>query len=242
MQLAFLSDIHANLAAFEAVLDDIESRQVQEIFCLGDAVGYGPDPEEVVRLLIARSIPCLMGNHEFALISPHYQTTLNFVARDSLILTESLLSLDSLKFLANLPLYAVWHGIRAVHGCPPDSPTRYLFAPRSGRLASLFASFPEQICLFGHTHILFHYSMTADQTTSHQRLTTDQLLLAPELRHLINIGSVGQPRDGSPLAKYILFDPETKSIEIRRLPYDVERTIRGLRAKGFPESNARRLL
>lgn len=241
MRLAFFSDIHANLAALEAVLADLATEKTDSAFCLGDAIGYGPDPEEVVQLLRARGIPCLMGNHEYALVSSSYRRTLNPVARQSLDLTAALLSPSSLAFLSSLEPFAIWRGIRAVHGCPPDSVTKYLFSPQDKQLASLFDTFPEDICLFGHTHILHVYSLEGGGATDRFVPGGESLALARQRRYLINIGSVGQPRDGTPEAKYIIFDTDRHAIEIRRLAYDVERTIRGIRQKGFPESNARRL-
>lgn len=241
MRLAVLSDIHANLQAFQAVLADIEKRQVAEIYSLGDNIGYGPQPEEVTDLLQQRAIASTMGNHEYALLSPNYYKSLNPSARKSIDITRELVSGRTMSDIASLPPLLTVHGCRFVHGCPPDSVVRYLFAPSDERLRRLLALFPEPLCLFGHTHNLAIYAMDSDGAIEKRRIGQEKLMLGENRRAIVNIGSVGQPRDGDFSAKYLLYDTEENSIEIRYVPYDSRETKARILALGFPEFNARRL-
>ena len=124
MRLAILSDIHGNYRAFEAVLEDIEQQQIDGIISLGDNIGYGPEPEKVVLELIRRDVGSVMGNHELALISPSYYARLNFLAQESLDISRSLLSEESLAWLAALQPVIIRSNARFCHGCPrPQSPS-----------------------------------------------------------------------------------------------------------------------
>lgn len=241
MRLAFISDIHANLQAFQAVLTDIEKRRAAETYSLGDNIGYGPQPEEVTRLLRTRNILSILGNHEYALLSPNYYKSLNPSARKSISITRELVSGDTLDFIASLPPYRIVHGCRCVHGCPPSSAIRYLYSPSDERLRRLLHFFPETLCFFGHTHILALYAMDSDGTTENRRLKQEKLVFGEKRRAIINIGSVGQPRDGDYNAKYLLYDSEEHSAEIRYVPYDATETKERILALGFPEFNATRL-
>ena len=241
MRLAFLSDIHANLQAFQAVLADIEGQKAAEIYSLGDNVGYGPQPEEVIALLRQRNIASIMGNHEFALLSATYYTSLNPSAQKSISITRQLLSSETLDFIATLPPFRTVQGCLCVHGCPPDSIVRYLYAPSDERLRRLLSLFTEPLCFFGHTHNLAIYAMDSDGSSEKRRLQQEKLVFDRKRRAIINIGSVGQPRDGDYNAKYLIYDTDENSVEIRYVPYDPSETKERILALGFPEFNARRL-
>ena len=241
MRVAVLSDIHGNWRALEAVLADLDGIGVSEILSLGDTVGYGPEPAEVVRALRARRVVSVMGNHELALVSRSYLARLHGTAHDSLLLTRDLLDPDALRWLASLPAWLVHRGARLVHGCPPQSMTVYLFSPSANRLQRLFAAYPEGRCFAGHTHSLELFT-ERDGAVSRERLAAGPLRLDPQSRALILCGSVGQPRDHlGRQAKYLLWDPAADTIEVRCLDYDVQTTIRLLHERGFPAVNARRL-
>ena len=241
MRLALLSDIHANLQAVEAVLADVRHQKVSEIVSLGDIIGYGPQPEEVATLLLSEKIPSVMGNHEFALISRRYYKSLNPTARTSIDITRQLMSEKTLRHVATLPPFQTIEGCRCVHGCPPNSITRYLFNPSDERLHRLLSLFPERICFFGHTHNLAIYAIDGDGEIEKRRLVEERFVVREGQRCIINIGSVGQPRDGNNNAKYAIYDTSDASVEIRFVPYDVEETKKRILARGLPEFNARRL-
>ena len=241
MRLAVLSDIHGNWRALQAVLADLDRTGVREILSLGDTIGYGPEPEEVVQALRARDAVSVMGNHELALVSRSYRARMHGTARDSLDRTRGLLGAESLAWLQDLPDCLVRHGARLVHGCPPRSMTVYLFSPTANRLQRVFAAYPEGLCFAGHTHTLELFG-EAGGAVSQRRLGLGPLALAGAGRSLLLCGSVGQPRDHlDRRAKYLLWEPATGTIEVRALDYDVQATVRLLHERGFPAVNARRL-
>jgi len=241
MRVAVISDIHANLEALREVLADIEQVGVDAVYCLGDIVGYGPDPEAVVQLLRKRRIPAVMGNHELALSSESYFSRLNENTKKSLVITKSLLAEESRHYLNTLRETMSVYGARLVHGCPPASATVYLFDPSDRMLQKLFDAFPERICFVGHTHYLALFGFDGSEVSG-DALTEGILQLDPDNRYIINVGSVGQPRDRqNNNAKYIVWDTEQQTIEVRFVPYKVSITADKILKRGFPKYNATRL-
>jgi diadenosine tetraphosphatase ApaH/serine/threonine PP2A family protein phosphatase len=242
MRLAILSDIHGNYRALQAVLEDIEQQQIDGIICLGDNIGYGPEPEKVVLELIRRDVGSVMGNHELALISPSYYGRLNFLAQESLDISRSLLSEESLAWLAALQPVIIRSNARFCHGCPPSSITKYLYAPSDVRLTRIFQGYPEMICFAGHTHMLNLFEQLSSGEIIKTRIDFGSLRLDPKNRYLFIVGSVGQPRDSlNDKAKYAVWDSSANDCKIRQLPYDVDTTIKLLKQHNFPPHNARRL-
>ena len=242
MRIAVIADIHGNYQALEAVLRDIDSRQIATIFSLGDNIGYGPEPHKVVHTLIDRNITSVLGNHELALFDKNYLKRLNFVTRDSLALTRNMLSPQHLEWLRKLSHSVVFHGARMVHGCPPDSITTYLFHPSEKRLETIFGSFQEQLCFAGHTHSLDCFTRKETGETSRTMLERTTIGLDSSTRYIIIPGSVGQPRDQlSDKAKYGIWDTAGSNFSIMEIAYDVDTTIKKLTESGFPLSNAIRL-
>jgi predicted phosphodiesterase len=242
MRLAIVADIHGNYRALQAVLADIALMKADRIVSLGDNIGYGPEPEEVVRALLYHRVVSVMGNHELALVSRSYRNRLHAAASESLNLTRSLLSADSLAWLEGLPVCLTCGDTRFVHGCPPQSVTVYLNAPTDNRLRRLFASYSERFCFAGHTHD-FGFFQLAEGTINSRLITVVPIPLDPGSRYLLLPGSVGQPRDTLNWhAKYMLWDQEGQTIEMRSLIYEVQATIRLLGERRFPASNAKRLL
>ncbi len=242
MLLAILSDIHGNYQALEAVLADIDCHAVDHIYTLGDNIGYGPQPEEVVLALMARGAKSVLGNHELALKSENYLKRLNFVVQHSLELTKNLMGSETISFSSALPSFRVEHDCRFVHGCPPESVTMYLQNPSPTRLERTFATYPEQYCFYGHTHAFGRY-VSDGKTFWTEKADIGKVHLHDGWRHINNVGSVGQPRDGkNNKAKYGLWNTVTNSLEIRALEYDVAQTVALLNELGFHGTNASRLL
>lgn len=241
MRLAIIADIHGNYRALQAVLADITLQGAERIFSLGDNIGYGPEPEEVVRALRDHRVVSVMGNHELGLVSRSYYNRLHATARESLAITRSLLSQSSLAWLEVLPPFHLCCGARFVHGCPPQSVTVYLHAPSENRLRRLFASYPESFCFAGHTHDLGFYQQDGAAISSRE-WRVERKSLVSRARYLLLPGSVGQPRDALNWhAKYMLWDQEAETVEVRAQAYDVQATIRLLGERGFPVTNAKRL-
>jgi len=242
MRLVIISDIHGNYQALLAVLADMDRIGVDAVVSLGDNIGYGPEPEEVVQALMERGVPSVIGNHELALNSGSYYRRLNPTASISLEISRELMSQESLAYCQSLPVYLVLHGARFVHGCPPESVTAYLWNPSDTRMTRIFASFAEQLCFFGHTHDLACY-VAQGQRCQVEEPAVKTSLLDPDCRYVINPGSVGQPRDNfNNQAKYGIWDLDEHTFAQRAVPYDVEKTVSLLKERNFPRSNADRLL
>lgn len=240
MRIAIISDVHANLEAFQSVLTDIETVGVDKIFCLGDTIGYGPDPEASVTLLRERAIPSVIGNHEKAVIDFRFLRGFNPVARESLQKTIKMLSEDTLRFLGGLDTSIVAHGCRFVHGFPLDSPMTYLFQVSEAKLHRTFAKMPERCCFVGHTHLLECVEWDGDIAVTSE-LTRRTYRLNPDRGYIINVGSVGQPRDGDNNAKYSILDTDENCLEVRFVPYDIAAVAEKIIARGLPKSHALRL-
>ncbi|MEE4167076.1 MAG: metallophosphoesterase family protein [Desulfocapsaceae bacterium] len=242
MRFAILSDIHGNYRALEAVLEDLDQQQIDTVITLGDNIGYGPEPEQVVRELIKRNIASVMGNHELALVAPSYYSRLNFLAKESLDISRSLLSASSLSWLADLEPVIIRSDARFCHGCPPASITKYLYSPSSTRLTRIFQSYPEAFCFAGHTHMLNYFEQCFNGNVIARKLELKPVQLDPLSRYLIVAGSVGQPRDTlSDKAKYGIWDSSVALFQVRQVAYDVEMTIKLLKKHHFPPHNANRL-
>ena len=240
MRLAIISDIHGNLDAFKQVLADIDRSDIDEIVSLGDNIGYGPEPDQVIQKVQARGIPSVLGNHELAMKDPKYLDWFNPAARESLLKTFTLLSDRSKSYIAHQDLCLSSHGYRFVHGFPPDSALTYMFQVSDSRKKSVLAQMKETICFVGHTHMLEMVSYDGKYLNS-EPLRPGITGLNPEKKYILNIGSVGQPRDGDNRAKYAILDSSQHLIELRSIPYDIAALDAKIRAAGLPETHALRL-
>jgi predicted phosphodiesterase len=240
MLAAIISDIHANLEAFHAVIDDMERKKPDTVICLGDSIGYGPDPEEVVKLVRQKGYLSVLGNHEAALAEKKMRNSFNFQAKENSIETEQLLSDESLDFCRNLPKYLIVKDALFVHGFPPDSVLGYVTRKSDKQLISFLKDTSRALFFVGHTHDLLAVSW--DGTHLKRGPILDQnYTLQPGFKYIINSGSVGQPRDGDNRAKYILWHTESHAIETVQTPYDFKTTSRKIKERGFPEAYGLRL-
>lgn len=240
MKTAIISDIHGNLEAWSQVLKDIDRARVDSVICLGDSVGYGPDPEEVVRILRERRIPYLMGNHELGLVDPGTRGWFNPPTRVSLRITRKLLSPDSLAYMRGLKPVWLERGARLVHGFPPDSISTYLYEVPDEEILRVMDSLPERLFFIGHTHDL-HLIAVEGGILSRGPFQRGISRLRTGVKYLINVGSVGQPRDGNTQAKYVIWDDQEDTVRLRYISYDIARTAKKILELKFPEYNARRL-
>ncbi len=240
MRLAAISDIHGNLDALIRVIADIEASGVNRIVCLGDMIGYGPEPEAVVETIRERRIPSLMGNHELAVLDPESLNGFNPLARQSLEKTIPLLSPETIRYIRRLAYFRIFRTCRFVHGFPPDSPRTYLFTVSDGRLKTAFEALAEDLCFLGHTHVPAVVGFDG-RSIYRKRLRPGITQLHPDRKYMINVGSVGQPRDGDRHAKYVIWDSDTHHLELRCVSYDIASVAGKIMAMGLPEAHARRL-
>ena len=241
MRIAIFSDVHGNMEALEKVLADLDRTHPDCVYSLGDNIGYGAEPERVLQRLRALNIPSVLGNHELAVKDSEFLSWFNPAARKSLTTTIGMLGAESLDFISGLPSHRVTHDIRLVHGFPPDSPTTYLFQVPAKTKKRTLIDLPERICFLGHTHVL---EIIANSGTDLVEIEFRYgvISLDPALKYFINVGSVGQPRDGDIRAKYVIWDSTENTLDIRCVPYDAHTAANKIRAAGLPEQHARRLL
>jgi predicted phosphodiesterase len=241
MRIAVLTDIHGNLEALQAVFKDLDRLSIHTILCLGDLIGYGPDPDAVVLAVRDRGIRSVIGNHELATIDPSHLKWFNPPARDSLRKTAGLLSDASMAFIASLKPSLTAHNCRFVHGFPLDSVSTYAFAVTNNRICKTFMEMPEKVCFIGHTHLLEiidYDGRDITRGTFFEGITQ----LSPARQYIINIGSVGQPRDNNHDAKYVIYDTDEMTLELRHVSYDILAVVQKIKAAGLPEVHANRLL
>jgi diadenosine tetraphosphatase ApaH/serine/threonine PP2A family protein phosphatase len=238
---AIISDVHANLEALTAVLEDIDEHACEDIYFLGDLVGYGPDPEMCVDLVQKRCGLALKGNHDFALVHGPYG--FNYIAAEAIDCTRSTMlppcyAMDRRKkerwdFIDRLQLFHVEDDVMYVHGSPLDPLSDYVFGTQvrpmwnEEKLERIFAMIG-RLMFCGHTH---HPCIISDDLRC--RVPADvehRTALEPGRKAIVNVGSVGQPRDHDNRACYVLFDRENQTIEWRRVAYDFETTARKIEA------------
>jgi diadenosine tetraphosphatase ApaH/serine/threonine PP2A family protein phosphatase len=238
MRILVLSDIHANLTALETVINDADT--LDAVWCLGDLVGYGPYPNECIRLV--SSLPnliCLLGNHDAAALGRIDLETFNFEARSSIQWTHSNLTPESLDFLRNLPERKVLQEVTLVHGSPRNPVWEYIMEKNSAM--ENFDYFTTRLCFVGHTHFPTTFVLRDFGATVERKIfRNDEIEIITE-RMIINPGSVGQPRDHDPRASYGIFSSEDSSWEQRRVAYDVKHIQSAIDSIGLPGRNSLRL-
>ena len=240
MLIAILSDIHGNLEALTQVLEDARAQKAEEFFCLGDIVGYGPDPDACLDMVRENQMFCVKGNHELALDRPEYQVWFNRQARQGIKKTAGMISSDNIDYLKSLPNSLIRHGCGLVHGMPPDSVVDYFFQYSDYHIYQTLLSMPCDLFFVGHTHLLGAVSLSGE-TLERMGLGKTPVHLDQGKRWIINVGSVGQPRDDDPHARYVLFDLGTRELRIRFVTYDIRATKAKIRLSGLSEFNAERL-
>jgi len=222
MRYAVIADVHANLAAFAAVLKDIEQRGgVEEVWCLGDIVGYGPDPHECIALLRQQRHVCVAGNHDWGAIGKIDIADFNPDAAAACRWTAQQLSPEDIRYLENLPLTLKRDDFTLVHGSPRDPIWEYLVSTSIAR--ANFNLLQSPYCLVGHSHVPLVFK-EEDDTCSFSKLAVNIGLALGQNRLIVNPGGVGQPRDGDPRASYAIYNKETRQIRLYRISYDIEAT------------------
>jgi diadenosine tetraphosphatase ApaH/serine/threonine PP2A family protein phosphatase len=239
MRILVISDIHANYTALETVLNDAGT--VDETWCLGDMVGYGPDPNATVELI--REIPnltCILGNHDMAAVGRIPLEAFNGDARRTLEYHERVLTADNMDFLRSLPsTLQVLGEVSIVHGSPRDSVWEYILNTLSARLN--FDHFGTPWCFVGHSHLqcMFQLDLNTDRVGLVPIRGGDFIKLRP--RSILNPGSVGQPRDRDPRAAYAIFNTDGPIWEPRRVDYNITEVQQRIREAGLPEKHAIRI-
>ena len=234
---AVLGDIHSNLDALNVVLEDCRSQGVTDFLCTGDVVGYNACPHECMDIIRELGCPVVVGNHDFYVASQQNLDDFNPAAAAVVEWTRRQLSEDELSWLRVLPFTRTQMGITLVHSTM-DNPENFGYVFDNLQAEANFLNQKTPVCFHGHTHCPMIYEKSMNGVF---RIDAQDFTLPMGRKYFINVGSVGQPRDGDPRATYVIFDPKERTVRYRRLAYDIEAAQERIRLAGLPERLAVRL-
>lgn len=233
MRYAIISDVHGNLEAFNVVLFELEKESPDQILFLGDIVGYGPDPNECIKKTEEVVNMALVGNHDQAAIGLTDVSYFNPYAREAIEWTVGELTEEGIMYLTHLPLTGeiTVDNIFLVHSTPMrPQDWNYIFTIEDA--IENFRYFSQSLCFIGHSHVPVIIEMNGEGTPS---ILKDEVMIKDGYRYIINVGSVGQPRDGNPDAAYAIYDTEESIVRIKRISYNYRKTQEKMRKAGLPE-------
>ena len=234
MKIAIVSDIHGNLEALSRVLEYIRENDIEEIYCLGDVVGYGPNPNECVELVRENCKAVLMGNHDYAAIGLANIEYFNEYAKISTYWTQDILLDENLEYLKSLPFTYTHDKFLLVHASPKN-PSNWDYVLSVNDAKQQLKEFESNLCFIGHSHVPVIFSNSDYYRKKNFLFTEDQ-------KYLVNVGSTGQPRDGDPRTCFVVYDDEQNSVEYVRLDYDIQKSYNKIINAGLPVFLAERLL
>lgn len=240
MRYGILSDIHGNLPALETVLAEMREENVAKYICAGDVVGYNPWPNECCELIRELECVTVMGNHDEAAVIPGNEEYFNQSARKAVLWTRERLTPENREWLRSLSPTQTVGGAIVAHGSLHD-PYAYVSTPMEAM--PTFVMMRTRICFIGHTHVAEWYELPEGAYRPIQHLATggDEFGLEDDVEYAINQGSVGQPRDGDTRASFAIWDDEQRSVQIRRLVYDIERVKERIAEEDLPYALGARL-
>jgi len=238
MSILVISDIHANLAALQAVLQ--EAGKVDAVWCLGDLIGYGPNPNECIELIREQpELVCLLGNHDAACIGELNVATFNREARMAVEWTQSVLTKENNQFLRERPKIVVIDRVTLAHGSPREPVYEYILDIRSA--AENFDFFETDFCFIGHSHLPLLFTKKSDEAKVSLTFPQQNQIIQLKPRSIVNPGSVGQPRDRDRRAAFAIFDPADTTWVHRRAEYDIQATQEDMRTANLPNRHIERL-
>lgn len=241
MRYAVLSDVHANLPALEAVLARLEAAKPDGLLCLGDCVGYGAQPNECVELLVEHQAVTVRGNHDVAAVESGKEEWFTEGARRCILWTREQLQPRVRDYLSGLPDSLEIDGAQLCHGAPFD-PDYYILTAADAGLA--LAASDRHLVFVGHTHCAEWYTARAgaSRPVVSPVPSGGTLVMEPGKRYVVNPGAVGQPRDGNSMAAYAVWDTESATIELHRVPYNVRAAQEEIIRAGLPAMVSARLI
>ena len=236
MRYAVIADIHGNLEALQAVLADIKEQKCTHVVCLGDVVGYGANPKECLDIIRGMNIPVVKGNHDEYIGVDVNPDGFNDAAAEAVTWSRAQLTEDDRKWLRELKYFRLVGNFSIVHATL-DAPQRWGYVFEKLEAAASFTYQNTQVCFFGHTHVPVAFI----RDTGVRGGTYSKFRVEAGKKYFVNVGSVGQPRDGNPKSAYVIYDLVQQTIELRRLDYPIAEAQRKIRAAGLPERLAERL-
>jgi predicted phosphodiesterase len=240
MRIGVLSDIHANLEALDAVLEHLDRDAPDLLVCLGDFVGYGPDPNACIERIRPRLAAAVLGNHDAAAVGLRPIDDFNLMAQQAIAWTQGVLSDGSRAYLAALPEREVREGLLLVHGSPRQPVEEYVLDSRRARASFVSGDF--RMAVVGHTHQPAIFEEVSNRVSTKGLLPGVPFALKPTHRYIVNVGSVGQPRDGDPRAAWVLVDTEAPAATLHRVAYPIHATQAKMEAAGLPAPLIERLV
>lgn len=236
-RVGIFSDTHGNLQALQSVLAELKAQDVDFILCCGDVVGYGANPNECVELLRENQIPTIAGNHDYAALNLVDITYFNDIAREAILWTRQELKPENMAFLKALPLSVELDDMLFVHASP-NNPENWNYIITMGQARTGFQYFTQRVCFIGHSHTPFIVENNDGELACPE---VPHIQVQNNCRYLVNVGSVGQPRDRNPDACFSIYDREAHTIEIRRTAYDMASAQQSIMSNGLPTELAERL-
>lgn len=239
MRYGIFSDVHANIEALDAVTETYKTEGIDKYLCIGDIIGYAASPRECLARVFALAEGTVAGNHDFACAGLFNIDNLNPVAREAILWTAAQLGPGEKTRLKSLELTYQNEDLTLVHGSLSE-PEQFYYLFEEGLARDSFAVQKTAVCFIGHTHIPATFVTDEHKNISYTR--NNLIEIKPGNKYIINVGSVGQPRDGNPASSYGIFDSEKKTFELKRVAYDSKETREKIYAQGLPVFLADRLL
>lgn len=241
MKIAIVADIHSNYEAFVATLDEIKKEKVDKIYCCGDIVGYGPEPNECIELIRQHNIFSVLGNHDVAVLDKVDISWFREEAQEAIFINKNLISTENLSYLGSLHENEKVDDLLIVHGSPMDNIFEYLFTISSLRRNAKFMK--EQICFCGHTHQPMVYAINLNSFEEKIDIPKNgsKFCIDNNYKYIINVGSVGQPRDGDNRASFVIYNLDDKTITFSRVEYNIKIVQDKMKKLNLPEFLIRRL-
>ncbi len=235
MKVIVISDIHGNLEALNRVLDYIDKLEGEKrVVCLGDIVGYGPDPAECFKIVESLTDKICLGNHEDSILDTDYDYQMTKHALEAIRWTRGILGEEIREAINNLPLQIEEDKVLYVHASP-DDPMQWKYITNARNAYSSLIEMKHSLCFVGHSHIPGIYAYQKIQRNG------NKVVISNEGKTIVNVGSVGQPRDGSPMLSFAVFDDDNWNVEIIRLEYDYHKTMAKIKEANLPLFLAERL-
>lgn len=244
MRYAILSDIHANLEAFRTAVEYLESENIDRYIFLGDIIGYGANPNECLEIIKnSYKYYGILGNHDAIMINKHTLSYYNPYARKCLDWTKSVLSPQNRQFLQSLPMTRIVDDIQIVHGSPVN-PDAWEYMADIDDVRENLDYINHSIFFFGHTHkpAFYIYDIETDILTEPHDINSVDILSLDKYRYIVNVGSIGQPRDGNPMTSFGIYDTNQQQIKVIRLEYDTRTACQKILNAGLPSIIAQRIL
>ncbi len=237
MRYGIFSDVHANWEALTAVIRAFEKEGIDHYFCAGDIVGYGANPQECIDLIQKLNADCVAGNHDWAVVDKFDTDNFNHAAKQAIFWTKEHVRVGDRDFLKYLPLIFKNNDLILVHGTLPF-PQNFEYLLYGDQVQEMFNAMERSLCFIGHTHVP---QIIFQQEGKVRLWDASDIKIGPQSKYIVNVGSVGQPRDGNPMAAYCIYDTAQREISIRRVNYAIAAAHQKIIQAGLPRILADRL-